>query len=426
MPADQVEEKVAALQQLEGIYTQAASLGSPEWAVASLWSWRLAYKHLADVVDATPAPGGASAAEVRSSAGGEGAGGAAEGSARTTPSRRAWRAPISSTCSAPRWWAAARRATRPRCRCPRPARPRGAGLVEELRKKAEATLDAPSARGAGHGVPGAQAATAWRSSPSAASTEIEDTRASAHNALGWALLSRATPMGARAAYAQGARGGPHLREGAREPGRAALPLRRRRGRQARAVACSRTPSALERPRRRPGVEDLPVSAARHCRAPWLASRAAGAALRAQGRTSRAACAADGPALRQRSEAVARPSGTRLVRALRHPQGTGENTILQGDALRAGQACPTGGPDTEIDLAELTGRSWTRRSAAGRRSVLDDPRASSPQLRGGLDLRQAPCRAATSQCAGDFHVTFVNGIDVYSGRTIFGRFEATVP
>ena len=28
--------------------------------------------------------------------------------------------------------------------------------------------------------------------------------------------------------------------------------------------------------------------------------------------------------------------------------------------------------------------------------------------------------------GNFHVTFVTGTDVYSGRTVFGRFEATVP
>jgi hypothetical protein len=50
---------------MEGIYTQAASLGYPEWAVASLWKLGMAYSHLADVVDATPAPAGASAAEVK-------------------------------------------------------------------------------------------------------------------------------------------------------------------------------------------------------------------------------------------------------------------------------------------------------------------------------------------------------------------------
>ncbi|MFP2913662.1 hypothetical protein ACLESD_53500, partial [Pyxidicoccus sp. 3LFB2] len=63
LPADKVEEKVAALQALEGIYTQAAQLGYPEWAVASLWKLGLAYGHIADVVEATPVPAGLSAAE---------------------------------------------------------------------------------------------------------------------------------------------------------------------------------------------------------------------------------------------------------------------------------------------------------------------------------------------------------------------------
>lgn len=65
LPADQVEQKVAALQQMEGIYTQAASLGSAEWAVASLWRLGSAYEHLADTVDATPLPAGITPAQER-------------------------------------------------------------------------------------------------------------------------------------------------------------------------------------------------------------------------------------------------------------------------------------------------------------------------------------------------------------------------
>lgn len=65
LPADQVEQKVAALQQMEGIYTQAASLGSAEWAVASLWRLGSAYTHLADTVDATPLPAGITPAQER-------------------------------------------------------------------------------------------------------------------------------------------------------------------------------------------------------------------------------------------------------------------------------------------------------------------------------------------------------------------------
>src|SRR5262249_51791084 len=51
---DQVEQKVAALQQLEGVYTQASQMGSPEWIVASLWRLGLAYQHLAEVVQSIP------------------------------------------------------------------------------------------------------------------------------------------------------------------------------------------------------------------------------------------------------------------------------------------------------------------------------------------------------------------------------------
>ena len=32
-----MDQKVAALQQLQGVYNQSASMGSSEWAVASLW-----------------------------------------------------------------------------------------------------------------------------------------------------------------------------------------------------------------------------------------------------------------------------------------------------------------------------------------------------------------------------------------------------
>ncbi|HEX4621584.1 MAG TPA: tetratricopeptide repeat protein, partial [Myxococcaceae bacterium] len=61
MPADQVEQKVAALQELEGVYTQAASMGSPEWAVASLWRLGLAYQQLADSLETAPVPAGVTA-----------------------------------------------------------------------------------------------------------------------------------------------------------------------------------------------------------------------------------------------------------------------------------------------------------------------------------------------------------------------------
>ncbi|MFZ5444932.1 MAG: tetratricopeptide repeat protein [Myxococcota bacterium] len=64
IPSDKVEDKIAALQQLQGVFQQAASMGSAEWAVASLWRIANGLQHIADVVEATPAPPGLKPAEI--------------------------------------------------------------------------------------------------------------------------------------------------------------------------------------------------------------------------------------------------------------------------------------------------------------------------------------------------------------------------
>ncbi|MCP3139004.1 hypothetical protein [Pyxidicoccus xibeiensis] len=105
------------------------------------------------------------------------------------------------------------------------------------------------------------------------------------------------------------------------------------------------------------------------------------------------------------------------------QGSGINTVLKVSAL-VGDMIPEGytGP-LDIDLAQVL-EDGAQRGAIGR-SVLDEPARTFPQLeRGGLQVDGTPVEAG-SRITGDFHVTFVNGTDVYSGRTIFGSFEATV-
>jgi hypothetical protein len=105
------------------------------------------------------------------------------------------------------------------------------------------------------------------------------------------------------------------------------------------------------------------------------------------------------------------------------QGTGENTVLKVSA-RVSDMIPEGylGPLT-IDLAQVLG-DGAQRGAVGR-SVLDEPAREFPLLaRGSLFVGTIP--QPGSRVSGEFNVTFVNGTDVYSGRTIFGRFEATVP
>ncbi len=64
LSGDKLEEKVALLQQLQGLYNQAASMGSPEWAVASLWRISTGLQDIAQSVDATPVPNNLKPAEV--------------------------------------------------------------------------------------------------------------------------------------------------------------------------------------------------------------------------------------------------------------------------------------------------------------------------------------------------------------------------
>ncbi|WP_228556725.1 hypothetical protein [Myxococcus sp. AB025B] len=107
-----------------------------------------------------------------------------------------------------------------------------------------------------------------------------------------------------------------------------------------------------------------------------------------------------------------------------PQGPGVNTLLKVSA-RVGDMIPegyTGGLD--INLAEVL-EGGAQRGAIGR-SVLDEPARVFPPLeRGSLVVQRIPT-AQGQRISGEFHVTFVNGTDIYSGRTIFGSFEATVP
>jgi cellulose synthase operon protein C len=56
IPSEDLEKKAGALQQLEALYTQAASLGSAEWSVAALWRMGMAYSHLGQSLKTAAAP----------------------------------------------------------------------------------------------------------------------------------------------------------------------------------------------------------------------------------------------------------------------------------------------------------------------------------------------------------------------------------
>ena len=199
IPGSQVEQKVASVQQLEGIYTQAAQMGSPEWAVASLWKLGLAYQHLAEVVDSTPAPAGLSPVEMQQFKS------ALKDQAGPLKERAdvAFKACLSRAVSLEVFTPAvlACRDHSEIAKSPIDSPPPGGPVngIDQLKKKAEAALDAASLEALGlaylqsRQLPMAQL-TLGRA------TELQDSRPSAHNALGLALLLQGDAMGARAAY----------------------------------------------------------------------------------------------------------------------------------------------------------------------------------------------------------------------------------
>lgn len=105
------------------------------------------------------------------------------------------------------------------------------------------------------------------------------------------------------------------------------------------------------------------------------------------------------------------------------QEAAENTILKV-AARLDDLTFT--PDQPIDLAApLTEALDGPQRGTVSRSKLDEPARDFPRIaRGSLTVEKALTPGA--KVPGSFHVTFVNGTHVYSGRTLFGSFEATVP
>ncbi|MCK8497536.1 tetratricopeptide repeat protein [Myxococcus fulvus] len=201
LPADKVEEKVAALQGLEGIYTQAASLGYPEWAVASLWRLALAYGHIADVVESTPVPGGLSASESQQFQ--------AAVKEQVGPlkarSEEAFKACLSRAESLEVFNAAVvgcrARSEQASLPVPQPGAPMQSAALDELRKKAERTLSVEALEALGMAYLDARQFGVAQLTFGRV-TELQDTKASAHSALGWALLNMGDAMGAREAYAK--------------------------------------------------------------------------------------------------------------------------------------------------------------------------------------------------------------------------------
>ena len=76
----------------------------------------------------------------------------------------------------------------------------------------------------------------------------------------------------------------------------------------------------------------------------------------------------------------------------------------------------------VDLSELIPTGEHR--AIVSRNVLADPRKTFPGItRGTLYMNRAP--NANALVSGDFNVTFENGVEAASGRTVFGPYDAKV-
>jgi hypothetical protein len=102
-------------------------------------------------------------------------------------------------------------------------------------------------------------------------------------------------------------------------------------------------------------------------------------------------------------------------------GASEDFVLQVGYLLLGDTAPN---NQRIDLTFLDANGASRTTLA--RNVLNDPRRTFPPLRvGSLFLDRLPDPTAMNTVNGEFNLTFEDGIEVASGRTVFGRFSAKV-
>jgi tetratricopeptide (TPR) repeat protein len=208
IPSDKIEEMVGALQQMKGVFTQASSMGSAEWAVASMWRLGNGVSHIADVVEATPVPAGLKPAEIEQFRAAvkeqvDPLKAQAEGAYATCIARAESLEVFSPAAVGCR--KKVDEAVNP-LRGPPPERPFAA---EELQKKAETTQNAVDFEALGEGYLAAfQINNAILNLNRA--MELEDGRATVHSALGYALLLSGDPSGARAEYARALEADPTL------------------------------------------------------------------------------------------------------------------------------------------------------------------------------------------------------------------------
>jgi hypothetical protein len=167
----------------------------------------------------------------------------------------------------------------------------------------------------------------------------------------------------------------------------------------------------------------------------------------------AACNGDGPAYALQGslseemdlgydEAVLTYSGNQFAVNFNRKKGMGFDTVMQvGVALDTGEQLKGG---ITWDLAQVLSNGMPRGTIS--RNVLDDPRTTFPPFRnttectemhltdGGhigmscaeITIDNVPKENSGLPAGGSVHITFANGVEFASGRTVFGDFQAKFP
>ena len=142
------------------------------------------------------------------------------------------------------------------------------------------------------------------------------------------------------------------------------------------------------------------------------------------------------------EAVLMYSGSQFSISFNRKKGMGFDTVLQIGVTLAAMEQLKGG--ITWDLAQVLPNGMPRGTIS--RNVLDDPRTTFPPFRNTTDCTEThladgghegmscaeltvdnvPQEGQNLLAGGDFHLTFSNGVEFASGRTVFGTFAAKFP
>jgi hypothetical protein len=138
------------------------------------------------------------------------------------------------------------------------------------------------------------------------------------------------------------------------------------------------------------------------------------------------------------EAVLSYSGSQFAVSFNRKKGMGYDTVLEVGVTLDTMEQLKGG--ITWDLSKVLSNNQPRGVIS--RNVLDDPRTTFPPFReclvtmpdGGvitpscaeLTIDNVPAKGSNLPAGGDFHVTFANGVEFASGRTVFGSFAAKFP